>query len=924
MKAGIRKKTNKSITHSVTRLFSTTLLVTALAACGSSSSSSPDDDDSTVDTEAPVITLNGDETVSLEVGSSYTDASATANDNIDGDVTVSATDTVDTNSVGSYEVTYTATDAAGNVATKTRTVIVTDTTLPVITLNGNATVTVIVGGSFSDPGATAIDNVDGAVAIAKTGTIDTNTVGSYTLTYTATDTAGNVATKTRTINVIISTADTTPPVITLNGDATVTVAVGESFSDLGATAIDAVDGDITPAVDNNVNTAITGSYTVIYTATDAAGNTANKTRTVHVIDATPPVIKLTGNAEITVDFGSTFIDPGATATDNVDGTVAVSTSGTVDTNTIGSYTLSYSATDAAGNNATTVTRTVIVADPTAPVITLNGDAEITVDLGSTFIDLGATATDNVDGTVTVTTSGTVDTNATGSYVLSYSATDAAGNSAAVVTRTVTVADLTAPVIALNGDAEITVGLDTVFTDPGATANDAVDGDITPVAVSNVDTAIAGEYTVIYTATDTAGNETTATLTVTVADLTAPVITLLGDAIMEVDQGDAFTDPGAEATDNVDGDITPVADSDVDTTTVGIYTVTYTATDAAGNEATETRTVNVNVPDNTAPVITLLGESTLSLFIGDDFSDPGAEATDDIDGTVAVVTTGDTVDTNTAGTYVLIYTATDAAGNEASITRTVNVSQVSLLNDTGITVAGWIVPGSGLDPDEAGNNSDCDPLSVHTNPSETLEAQDCSHGRDAEAAAATLVKTGDGDAGFDFTKLDDDGDDLAVSASDWSCVKDNHTNFIWEVKQSSGLHKSSNKYTWYNTDVNSNGGDIGSENNTSLCEGYDNGDSASYCNTEAFVARVNAAGLCGANNWRLPTREELRSVVHYGKDSKPRIDTEYFPNTDAFYWSSSPSAAAPPYQSWGIGFNGGSNDRFLRSQPYKVRLVRDAE
>jgi endoglucanase Acf2 len=99
---------------------------------------------------------------------------------------------------GTYTLTYTATDSAGNSATATRTVIVVDTTAPVISLVGAASVTHEQGTPYSDPGASATDTVDGAVAVVTTGSVD-DAVGTYTLTYTATDAAGNSATETRTV-----------------------------------------------------------------------------------------------------------------------------------------------------------------------------------------------------------------------------------------------------------------------------------------------------------------------------------------------------------------------------------------------------------------------------------------------------------------------------------------------------------------------------------------------------------------------------------------------------------------------------------------------------------------------------------------------------------------------------------------------------
>ena len=160
------------------------------------------------------------------------------------------------------------------------------------------------------------------------------------------------------------------------------------------------------------------------------------------MDAGAPVISLIGDADVSHAQGKPYTDAGATATDDVDGdiTSSITTSGTVTTGTAGTYTITYSVSDSAGNAATQVTRTVTVADAGAPVISLIGDAAVTHALGTDYTDAGATATDNVDGDITssITTSGTVTTGTAGTYTITYSVSDSAGNAATQVTRTVTV------------------------------------------------------------------------------------------------------------------------------------------------------------------------------------------------------------------------------------------------------------------------------------------------------------------------------------------------------------------------------------------------------------------------------------------------------------------------------------------------------
>ena len=134
-----------------------------------------------------------------------------------------------------------------------------------------------------------------------------------------------------------------------------------------------MDGDLTGSIvtANPVNTAVLGPYLVTYDVTDNAGNSATQvTRTVNVVDTTPPVITLLGSSPLDVEVGSVYTDAGATASDNVDGdlTGSIVTTNPVNTAVLGPYLVTYDVTDNAGNSATQVTRTVNVVDTTPPVI----------------------------------------------------------------------------------------------------------------------------------------------------------------------------------------------------------------------------------------------------------------------------------------------------------------------------------------------------------------------------------------------------------------------------------------------------------------------------------------------------------------------------------------------------------------------------
>jgi len=157
------------------------------------------------------------------------------------------------------------------------------------------------------------------------------------------------------------------------------------------------------------------------------------------------------------------------------------------------------------------------------------------------------------------------------------------------------ADTTAPVITIIGENPATIAQDEIYTDSGATATDAVDGAVSVRASGTVDTATLGAYTITYTASDAAGNTGTATRAVNVVDVTPPVITIIGDNPATVIQDAVYSDAGATAIDDTDGSVDVISSGTVDTSTVDVYTITYTATDLSGNESTATRIVNVEPP-----------------------------------------------------------------------------------------------------------------------------------------------------------------------------------------------------------------------------------------------------------------------------------------------------------------------------------------
>lgn len=148
-------------------------------------------------------------------------------------------------------------------------------------------------------------------------------------------------------------------------------------------------------------------------------------------------------------------------------------------------------------------------DTIPPVITLLGSSPVSLEVGTPYVEPGYTATDNYDGNITasVVVTGSVNQAVVGSYVLHYNVSDSSGNSAVEKTRTVNVVDTTAPVITLLGDNPMSVEVGTAYVEPGYTATDNYDGNITSnvVVTGSVNHMVLGSYILHYNMSDSSDN-----------------------------------------------------------------------------------------------------------------------------------------------------------------------------------------------------------------------------------------------------------------------------------------------------------------------------------------------------------------------------------------------------------------------------------
>jgi uncharacterized repeat protein (TIGR01451 family) len=484
------------------------------------------------------ISLNGANPLSLECGTDFADPGATAvnasGQSIPVTVTLPQGFNPNATAVGSYTLTYTATDGSNSTST-TRTVNVADTRPPEITINGSNPFKIQQGTClpFVDPGVSANDGCAGREPVSSSisgpnglTSIDPNTPGTYTITYTASD-GTRMATATRTVLVgnfppdeqDLGTANGAPVIKLIGGDpetGAITVECG-FFVDPGATATNSCRLPLPYTVTGTVLNA-PGTYILTYTVTDN-NQTASISRSVTITpDNTAPTITLNGANPLTVECHGTFSDPGATAHDACAGNFAATASGTVDVNTVGTYIITYNATDPTGHVATPVTRTVHVVDTTPPVVTAPPNVTVGTGPNATICDtlvseaqLGtATANDLCQGSLPVTRSGVPAGNVfpVGQTIITYSATDASGNTS-TATQKVTVVDNTPPVIScpasITLDPTCPSGAIATYTAPVGTDNcgSATTARTTGLASGSV--FPIGTTTVTFTVTDAAGN-----------------------------------------------------------------------------------------------------------------------------------------------------------------------------------------------------------------------------------------------------------------------------------------------------------------------------------------------------------------------------------------------------------------------------------
>ncbi|MHB8601918.1 MAG: HYR domain-containing protein [Nitrosotalea sp.] len=566
--------------------------------------------------------------------------------------------------LGITMITWTAIDNGGNMAKAVQKITVVDTTSPVLTAPQPVTI------EAKSPDHNSVDiglpSVNDAVGVESV-TNDAPpyfSIGKTTVTWKAIDTSGNAATATQ----VVTVQDTTQPVI--HAPADITQEATSSTSNVVALGNATVtDNGIIKSVTNNAPAVFPlGKTTVTWTATDQSDNHATATQVVNIVDTTAPKV----SPPSAVTFEATSLNQNvvalgnATVTDN--GIIKSITNNATQFFALGKTTILWVATDVSGNKAN-ATQTVNVVHTIPPKLTV--PANITFEatsLKDNSVPIGnATATDIQQVTITNNASKTFPL---GKTAILWIAKDASGNTSNG-TQTISVVDTTAPKITAPSTVTVVAGSISDNIVPIGNANATDDVKLVSLTNNAPKTFPLGKTSILWIATDEAGNKANATQIVDVENTTPPKLTIPANITFEATSLNNNTIPLGNATAS-DIETVTITNNAPKTFPLGKTIILWVATDVSGNKANATQTVNVvhtiapklAVPANVTFEATSLNNNTISLV---------QPTTTDIE---SVTITNNAPAAFSLGKTAVLWTVTDASGNKANATQIVDVKNTT--------------------------------------------------------------------------------------------------------------------------------------------------------------------------------------------------------------------------------------------------------
>ncbi|WP_205097441.1 HYR domain-containing protein, partial [Candidatus Nitrosotenuis uzonensis] len=563
--------------------------------------------------------------------------------------------------LGTTTVIWTAIDNAGNVGIATQIVTVGDSTPPVISglsdiikeSQGPQNTIELGNPQVTDQvGVLSIEN-DAPAYFA---------LGQTKVTWTATDVAKNTATFVQTVTI----TDTKPPKIKTAPDIVMeATGLDNNAVSLGEPAV--TDNSEIASITNNAPDLFSVGETVVtWTVVDAAGNVAEATQKVVIMDTTAPMIsqpeKIVSEAVSLTDNHIALVPPQVTDIQQV-----TITNDAPASFPIGDTVVTWTAVDLSGNNST-ITQTVSIVDTTAPTVTAPADiTQEATGMKGNVVALGEPTIQDVSKISSVTNDAPSDF-PFGTTVVTWTVSDEYGNTS-TANQTVIIVDTTQPTIAPPKDVLVEA---TSINENTAILGEPKISDLVGIeSLSNDAPGFfpLGQTTVVWTVSDTSGNTASASQVVTVVDTTAPQITVPDNVVVEATgpSGANVSIGTATATDAIG--VESITSDAPSVFALGETIVTWTATDSSGNSATATQ--NVTVVDTTAPIVipksdivfeaTSPSENTISLAL--------PEATDSVS---EVTITSDAPSVFALGETIVTWTATDSSGNSATATQKVTV------------------------------------------------------------------------------------------------------------------------------------------------------------------------------------------------------------------------------------------------------------
>ncbi|XP_071490407.1 hyalin-like [Diadema antillarum] len=612
-------------------------------------------------------------------------------DNVDSSINVTSTSSPnDQFAIGSTVVTYNGSDSAGNFATCVFTITVSDDEVPsIVNCSSGVTNTTLPGQAsgvayWMDP---AIDDNSGMfTSNSSSDPGDSFVIGSTEVVYTARDTAGNENNCTFSITII----DAEDPVLSCPPNIQASTEADQPYAQVSWASANASDNsgfyNLTVDAQSGANFSI-GVTTVTYTVSDASGNNVTCNFTITVEDVQAPVL-MGCSSNITVNTTQglgvaevSWAEP--SAVDNSGNYTLSQTSGPPSGSnfSIGMTLVAYLVKDAAGLNDT-CEFTVTVIDNESPVfISCPSDFVNRTDAGVDYGNItwpAPVVMDNSGSTNTTRSHSPGDSFNIGTTQVTYSVVDGSGNSAECIFN-ITVVDEELPtftpcpsdftVNAFNDSANATATFGPItIADNDQVANSSYShnsGDVFPI----------GGTAVTVSAVDASGNQATCAFTITVVDVTAPIIagcpsnvtvsTAAGQSYAVV----SWMEP--TASDNSGSYVLTFSRMSGSNFDIGTTEVLYIATDDAGN--TDRCTFKVTVEDNEAPVFSYCPTDQEAFGFGN-FSVQWSQpvVTDNSNGNIALTSNYANGTLFSPGTYEIVYTAVDESGNSQNCSFTLNV------------------------------------------------------------------------------------------------------------------------------------------------------------------------------------------------------------------------------------------------------------